>query len=220
MDKGLSEKMLGIAEKSPFPIQIKHDNGRETIIIGFNQQTGKYGISFTKDGENQDMKIGVSKEDMISYMSNPAFEADLSRISREIEEKEKAYAALRKKLMTELDEMELPEKDKETVKKAIEYLTVLPEYTETVPRLGLGSQRDGDYILNEYTRVGNEYDRKQAIALQFISRMTGPSGSTTNYKKMELKDLAKRLKSREEPEAKKEEKKEEKEAQPEKEKEE
>ena len=196
MNKGLSEKMLGFAEKSPYPIEIKHDNGNETIIIGYNQQTGKYGISFTMNGETQDMKMGTTKEDMISYMTNPSFEADMSRICHEIEEKEKAYNALRQKLMKELDEIELPEEEKKTVQKAVEYLTTMPEFTTSVPRIGLGSQKDGEYVLNQYVRVGNEYDRAQGIALQYIQRVSGPSGSTTDYKKMELKDFVGKLKTR------------------------
>lgn len=204
MNKGLSEKVLGFAEKSPYPIEIKHENGNETIIIGYNQQTGKYGISFTINGETQDMKMGTSKDDMISYMTNPAFEADMSRICKEMEEKEKAYTALRNKLMKELDDMSLPEEERKTIEKAVDFLTTLPEYTTTVPRIGLGSQNDGQYVLNQYVRVGNEYDRAQGIALQFIQRVSGPSGSTTNYKKMELKDLVGRLKTRIEKEDKEE----------------
>ena len=189
MNKGLSEKVLQMAEKSPYPIEIKHANGTDTIIIGYNQQTGKYGISFTKDGENKNMKIGVSKDDMLSYMTNPSFEADLTRISREIEEKEEAYKALRKKLFAELDVESLPKEEKETVKAAIEYLTQVPDYTPTYPTIGVGSKQEGEKLLNQYIRVGNEFDRTQAIALQLVSRTTTPKGTDTEHRRMGLKDL-------------------------------
>lgn len=204
MDNSLSSRMLEIATKAAFPVEIKHDNGQDLITIGFNKETKEYGISFSKNGRVNDKKRGVSRADMISYMNNPGFETDMQRIVEEIEEKERAYETLRMRLMKELEELDLPASEKTELASSIEFLTTLPEYSTVIPRIGIGSRRDGEYILNNYVRVGNEYDRSQGIALQFISRVTGPTGSNTNYKRIELRELAGLLKERNEKERKQE----------------
>ena len=191
MDTKLSEQMLEYITKSGIPVGLKHENGKDEITIGYSKEKDQYGIAFGRDGKIEDKKRGVTRADMISYISNPGFEADMARIMKRIQEREKAYATLRKSLLAELETSAIPDSEIDELRRTITFLTVMPDYCSFIPRVELSRTRDGEYELNQYIRVGNEYDRSQGIALQLISRVSGPTGNDTDYKKIGLKGLAK-----------------------------
>ena len=79
---------------------------------------------------------------------------------------------------------------KKNMTNVIRKLTTVPEYSKEDTRVNLGSKQDGDYWVDEYLRVGDEYDRTQGKKVQLITRVkSDDSAANTNYQAILIEEL-------------------------------
>lgn len=188
------KKIVEIISKNAYPITLT--KGDEAILIGFNRETGKYGIAYYKKGEKKPLKREneLTSEEMEERLAKSNFEKEIEEYTLRMQQKEEEYSSLKQALLDRLDSMKLSQEEKEYFISIIERLTVVPEYTrEEDRRVSISSKQDGEYSLNEYLRVGNEYDRTQPIALQFIARTKSNTDANTLYRAISVEEMVKRI---------------------------
>lgn len=188
--KDLSIEMIEFVSKSAFPITLTGDTG--AILLGYNKKTKEYGIAYYKKGESKPYKkeSNLTSLDLAEHLESSGYEREIEEYCARMRQKEEEYSSLRTSLIAKLNMMTMSIEEKQNMTNVIRKLTTVPEYSKEDTRVNLSSKQDGDYWVDEYLRVGNEYDRTQGKAVQLITRVgTEDSAANTNYQSVSVEEL-------------------------------
>ena len=194
MKKDLSREMIEFVSKSAFPITLTGDKGE--ILLGYNKKTKEYGIAYYKKGEAKPYRkeSDLTSLDLAEHLENSGYEREIEEYCARMRQKEEEYNNLRTSLMAKLNTMTMSTDEKQNMINVIRRLTIVPEYTRGDSRVSLSSKQDGEYSVDEYIRVGNEYDRTQGKKVQLITRVKPYDGAAnTNYKPISLEELVEQV---------------------------
>lgn len=187
-----------ILKKLAYPISLRSKKTGETLCLGYNKKTGKFGVSFTEKGLKDPTikRDDVSDEEILPYISENSFETELEDFFERVKKEEEDYTQIKKLLLEKLEKSKLVGKEKEQVRAIVEELTNIPYFSIGDHRIAVRTTANKDYETRQYLRVGNEYDRTKPIALQFVTRVIPRNGTTdTNYRKTDFDEMVSILES-------------------------
>ena len=185
-------------KKLAAPISLRSKKTGETLSLGYNKSTSRFGVSITEKGVKDPTlkRNDVSEEEILDFLSDAEFAPELDEFFESLRLEEEAYTNLKNSLLEKLEKSGLSEKEKEEVKAKIELLTKVPSYDIGDHRVPLLTASEGKYERRKYLRVGNEYSRFGPLAVQRIERVVPLDGSTpaTQYIPIDFDEMISELK--------------------------